>query len=95
MRIVQSNRIATRPLKFTIMLQAFIKYISNRKKNDKHSLGYFIGMVDPHSCCSIWPENFKRQELLDRLIELASTGDNIHRLIVSDYTRKQVVQYMN
>lgn len=81
--------------KFYFMLQAFIKYISNRKKNDKYSLGYFIGMVDAHSCCSLWPENFKRQELLDRLIELAGIGDNIHRLVCSDYTRKQVAKYMN
>jgi hypothetical protein len=77
------------------MLQAFIKYVSNRKLNDKYSLAYFIGMIDPKSCVTIWPDSFKRQELLDRLIELASTGDNIHRLIASDYTRQQVAKYMN
>lgn len=77
------------------MLQAFIKYISNQKKVDKFSLGYFIGMVDPHSCASLWPDHFKRAELLERLIELASTGDNIHRLVCSDYTLAQVAKYMN
>jgi hypothetical protein len=64
---------------------AFIKVVSNRKRNDKHSLGYLIGMIKGTCIESIYSSDYKREELLKRLIALSLTEKGWNRLMSSNY----------
>lgn len=74
------------------IIAAYIKYISNRKKCDKYSLSYQIGMIDPNHVVS-FVDHFTREELLNKLISRID-NKSIFRLINSDYTVKQVAEYL-
>lgn len=74
-------------------LEAFKLYISNRQKNDKYSLCYFLDMVESRGH-TIDPDFHKRQVLLDKLIEEVSADTkNLYRCIQSDYTRVMIASY--
>lgn len=64
---------------------AFVKIVSNRKRHDKHSLGYFIGMIKGTCIESIYSSDFKREELLERLIALSLTEKGWFRLMSCNY----------
>lgn len=77
-------------------IEGYTKYISNQRQCPKHSLGYMIGMVlGRSSCWSLWPESYKRAELLDVLTTLAKEENNIDKLIASDYTKNKVETLYN
>lgn len=75
------------------MKEAFIKYASNRRLNDKGSLGYMIGMVSSTHLASIYWSYYKRSELLDALFELIEDEDKLLRLLQSDNICKGVSKY--
>lgn len=50
-----------------------VKAVSNRKKHDKGSIGYMIGMMNHQSIVSLYWDSYKRSELLEVFINLAST----------------------
>lgn len=71
--------------------QAFIKIISNRKRHDKHSLGYYIGMIEGAFCIyNIYSSTYKREKLLEKLIELSQTEKGWNTLINCDYIKNLI-----
>lgn len=75
------------------MKEAFIKYASNRRLNDKGSLAYMVGMVSPRHMVSVFWSHYKRSEILAILITLVEDEDNLLRLLQSDNICKGVSKY--
>lgn len=75
------------------IIGAFKKYASNRKLNDKYSIAYMVGMIQPTTLVSIFPDEYKRQELLDILFELLNE-QTIYKFIQSEYVAKQLAKYL-
>lgn len=73
---------------------AFIVYISNQRKCDKYSVGYFLHMIDHYKymSCSQFPEDFKRADLVAKLKEEAQLEKNLRICICSDYMTKQLLE---
>lgn len=71
--------------------QAFIKIVSNRKRHDKHSLGYFIGMIEGAFCIyNIYSNTYKREQLLEKLIALSQTEKGWNVLINCNYVKHSI-----
>lgn len=77
-----------------IVLSAFKVYCSNQRLNDKHSLGYKIGMLNFHHVANIFYYHFKRPELLNFLFSMVN-ADNIYDVVRSDYTATQLLNIIN
>lgn len=71
--------------------EAFTKYVSNRKKCDKGSAQYFIGMISGHTYPQALFTSYTRAEVLAKLLELISTDANLYKCIKSEYTREQIL----
>lgn len=59
--------------------ETLLQEISNRKKHDKHSIAYMIGMMNHHDYCRLAPETYLRQEIVDRFTTYIYT-DKLNRL---------------
>jgi hypothetical protein len=47
--------------------------VSNRKKYDKYSVGYLIGMMDFHNTKNLFVDTYKRDEVLEEFSKLIRT----------------------
>jgi hypothetical protein len=72
---------------------AFIKYANNQKKNDRHGIAYFIGMLDSHAGTLATYSDRKRADLMAQLFDMV-TEQNIARLIQSDYTANELAKIL-
>jgi len=75
------------------LVDAFKLYAGNQKKNDRHGIAYFIGMLDSHAGTLATYSDRKRADLLAQLFDMV-TEKNIARLIQSDYTANQLAQIL-
>lgn len=79
------------------VLDAFIRYYSNKKQNDKHSIAHALHMIDREK---YWvhaknPEMYLRRDLLDLLInEVNLSSKSLFQCIRSDYTVDRLNEIM-
>jgi len=50
-----------------------IKEAIKKAKWDKHMYAYAIGAMDIHSTCSLWPDSYRKAELIERFYKLCET----------------------
>lgn len=73
----------------------FISYASNRRKNDKYAIGYYLDVVRNTSLYTLFNETYKRNELLDKLFEDIKDDNKFIKLLNSDYTQKGILNELN
>lgn len=61
------------------LIEAIISEVSNRRKHDKSSIAYMIGMMDSSTMIAHYYDSIKRENIISRFIELINT-DKINRL---------------
>jgi hypothetical protein len=64
------------------LIETIERTVSNRKKYDKHSVGYLIGMMDFHNTKNLFVDTYKRGEVLEEFRNLIRTEkiDNIKHI---------------
>ena len=60
--------------------EQILKEVKNQKKHDKGSIGYMIGMMEQHSCYSLYWDSISRTELIDKFTSLINQPEKISRL---------------
>ena len=73
------------------LIEAFKTYASNQKKNDRHAIGYKIGMIDPHAGTLAIYSDMKRADLLRMLFDRINEK-TIFRLIQSEHTANELAK---
>ena len=73
---------------------AFITFVKNRKKNDKHALAYMIDMIKDYYAPT-FAEFYTRDELLSTLISMIENSPwKATTLLRSEYTRNEVLSIL-
>lgn len=75
---------------------AFLKFIKNKQKCDKFTLGIYLDMICKTNMYALFNETYKRNELLEKLINKIEIDEYLY-FIVSDsnYTQKQILNILN
>lgn len=73
------------------LIEAFKIYANNQKKNDRHAVAYFIGMIDHHAGTLATFSDAKRADILQMLFDRLDEK-TIFRLIQSDYTANEIAK---
>ena len=76
------------------LIEAYKRYMNNRKLNDKFSFAYCLDMISyPYNLHTVHINGYKREELKQKLFSKLNE-ETIYKLIVSDYTRNQVIKHI-
>ena len=77
------------------VIDAFIRFMANRRLNDKHSIAYVIGMLDHWKgvIYTSYLNDYKRQYLLEQLISMLN-ANTIDSVIKSEYVKKEVLNHI-
>ena len=68
-----------------------IKYVNNKKKCDKLSLWFLLGMVQPVYVYG-YVQSYSRGEILNKLIEyINNEPKNIYKLTSSNYMKNKIL----
>ena len=62
------------------LIDAIMLQVSNRKQYTKFSIGYLIGMINPHSAYSLYSDDFKREDIVNCFKELLHTDKGLQRM---------------
>ena len=71
----------------------FIRYFSSQRNEDKYGLAYFLHMINytKYQMAHLFPEDFKRAELLQMLKEEIQEENNLRKCIQSDHIASKVL----
>lgn len=75
---------------------AFIRYISSQRNEDKYRLAYFLHMINSnkYQMQHLFPEDFKRAELLQSLIQEVQQERALRICIQSDTITNRVLDIL-